>query len=511
MVSPAPSLLADAFARVCRERPSAVAVYALSEGRGFTFDELWGDAGAFERSLAVNLTPGCPVVLLAGNRPAFISALVAALRHGAAVAPLDPGATASEASLWIRTLGARAAVAPAGVRFDGAVSTAPLPHDLVLHVFPERPHAADAGPAVLKITSGSTGVPRAVRCSEENLLADGLHIVEAMGIGPADVNLAVIPLSHSYGLGNLVMPLVLQGSPLALREAFVPERFTDDAARSGATVFPGVPFMFEYLVQRLADRPMAASLRLAITAGASISPAVVAAFKRAFGLKVHSFYGTSETGGITYDADEAIENPLPVGRPMPDTVVTLRSIEEPPESAAPVAPAGGDAPRDGAGLGQGRVHVRGAAVAARYDGPPDGGPSPFCDGGFLTGDLGCFRGGRLVLTGRVSEFVNVAGRKVLPGEVARVLEAMPGVAAALVLGVPCDARGEALLACIVPEGGRRPSVAALRTYCSDRLSSYKIPRHYVFVDALPVDQRGKTDRRALDRLLAEHVRPGTTV
>jgi acyl-CoA synthetase (AMP-forming)/AMP-acid ligase II len=157
------------------------------------------------------------------------------------------------------------------------------------------------------------------------------------------------------------------------------------------------------------------------------------------------------------------------------------------------------------------VHVRGAAVAARYDGPPDGGPSPFCDGGFLTGDLGRFCGGRLVLTGRVSEFVNVAGRKVLPGEVARVLEAMPGVAAALVLGVPCDARGEALLACIVPEGGRRPSIAALRTYCSDRLSSYKIPRHYVFVDALPVDQRGKTDRRALDRLLAEHVRPGTMV
>jgi acyl-CoA synthetase (AMP-forming)/AMP-acid ligase II len=496
-----------------------VAVYELAEGRVLTCGDLWREVEFFRRAFDAHLQPGLPIVSLVGNRAAFVTVLLAGLEHGAAVIPLDTGSTAAEALRWIDEFGARAVIAPASVRFDRAGTPVQLPDGLALLLFSElRTSPGTTGPAVLKVTSGSTGAPKAVVCSEGNLVADGLQVVEAMGIGPDDVNLAAIPMSHAYGLVNLVMPLVLQGSSLALREGFVPDRVFDDIDRAGATVFPGVPFMFERLVRQMADRTMPASMRLAISAGASIQADVVRAFKRAFGLKVHSFYGTSETGGIAYDADDAIDDPVTVGRALPGTTITLRPVDEPLADAFTRRPGLAFETRAGGFTGQGsphgefgRVHVRGAAVAARYAGSEAVDNSPFCDGGFLTGDLGRLDGDRLVLAGRVSEFVNVAGRKVHPGEVARVLAGMPEVSAALVVGVPCETRGEALVACIVPEGGRRVTVTALRTYCSDRLSSYKIPRHYVFVDALPVDRRGKTDRRALDALLAEHIRHGPAV
>ena len=84
------------------------------------------------------------------------------------------------------------------------------------------PQPSYRGAALLKLTSGSTGLPKAVLTTEVQLLADTEQIVSAMGITAADVQLAAIPLSHAYGFGNLVMPLLLQGTPIVLRESFLP-------------------------------------------------------------------------------------------------------------------------------------------------------------------------------------------------------------------------------------------------------------------------------------------------
>jgi long-chain acyl-CoA synthetase len=279
------------------------------------------------------------------------------------------------------------------------------------------------------------------------------------------------------------MPLLLQGSTLVLRQSFLPNQFFDDIARQSVTVFPGVPFMFDYLRQHLADQPLPRSLRLTLTAGASIREQTVAEFRRIFGLKIHSFYGTSETGGIAYDDSETIQHPLSVGRALPGTTITLRPWD----------------------ANCGRVHVRGEAVASRYAQGSAEDDATFRDEGFLTGDLGYFAGDELVLTGRLPRFVNVAGRKVQPDEVEHVLLEMPEIANACVLGLPCDTRGEMLVAVIVPEQGHHLSTAAIRTYCSGRLSSHKIPRQYAFVDTLPVDPRGKTDLRAIESLIAHQV------
>lgn len=143
------------------------------------------------------------------------------------------------------------------------------------------------------------------------------------------------------------------------------------------------------------------------------------------------------------------------------------------------------------------MHVAGEAVTRGYAGEDVAG---FADG-FLTGDLGRLEAdGRLTLVGRVSVFINVAGRKVQPDEVERVLREMPAIADARVIGLPDPRRGQQLVACVVARvRGLRPY--AIRTFCAERLAAHKIPRAFVFVDELPTDLRGKTNRRALETLV----------
>ena len=335
---------------------------------------------------------------------------------------------------------------------------------------------------MLKLTSGSTDLPKAAVATEHQLLNDGRHVVEAMGIGPADVNLACIPLSHSYALGNIVLPLMWQGTAVALRQSFNPAQFVQDAATSGATVFPGVPFMFEHIQASADIDRLPSALRLLITAGARIDIGTVLWFRERLNRKIHSFYGSSETGGIAYDDSEDVPELLHVGRPMPETTIEIR-------------------PHERASDGAGRLFVSGTAVCAGYaDARGAGGVSAFCDGGFLTGDIGRFDDqGRVVLTGRVSPLVNVAGRKVDPAEVERVLAGLRDVVDARVLGISCDKRGQQLVAFVVRSSASLTTIT-IRQQCAGLLSPYKIPRRFIFLDRLPVDARGKMDRHALEAL-----------
>jgi acyl-CoA synthetase (AMP-forming)/AMP-acid ligase II len=333
---------------------------------------------------------------------------------------------------------------------------------------------------VLKLTSGSTSIPKAAVASEIHLINDGRHIAEAMGIRASDVNATYIPLSHSYALGNVVIPLLCQGTGVALYDSFNPARFVQDITESSATVFPGVPFMFDRIKSAASIDRLPAGLRLLITAGARIDPAVVSWFHERLDRKVHSFYGSSETGGISYDDSDNAGDLSHVGRAMPETTITIRS---------------NDGDRDG------RIFVEGNAVASGYVHADDGvQTSEFVDGGFLTGDLGHVDAAqRLVLTGRVSSLVNVAGRKVDPGEVEACLRSVPGVASATVLGVACDTRGQQLAAFVV-RADAGLTVMQVRTACAATLSPHKIPRRVVFLDSLPLTDRGKVDRGALQQL-----------
>ena len=331
----------------------------------------------------------------------------------------------------------------------------------------------------MKLTTPSTGAPKAAITNDAQLIADGTQIAEAMGIRPSDTQIAAIPLSHSYGLGVLLMPLLIQGTAVVLRKVFVPHQVPQDAVRFNARIFPGVPFMFQHFIANPPAAGWPAGLQQLVSAGAPLPRATVREFHEQFGVKIHSFYGTTETGGIAFDGGDEIEEGAHVGGPLPGVTITLRDDEDVP-------------------AGTGRIHVRSAAVA---DGYLDQGADGFDPEGFLTGDYGAIDArGHLTLTGRVSSFVNVAGRKVQPEEVEQVLRSMPGIDDVRVLGAPDPRRGQQIVACVVASRAAGVSVFRLRRFCAARLAAHKIPRTVILLDAIPLTARGKTDRAALEAI-----------
>jgi long-chain acyl-CoA synthetase len=482
--------IAEAFARVWSGQRNRIAIYGLSEGITRTFDDLRDDIDQFRCALARLQTPDRPTIVAnVGNRVGFVPLFVASLEWGATFLPMDGDASPHEVIDLANAVSADLIVVPAGsVAFD-RMTPIPLPCGLVALA---RVIAADApwrapdetGPLVLKVTSGSTGASKIVVASEQTLLSDGLHIIEAMEIRPGDVGAACVPLAHAYGMGNLLLPLLLTGSSIVLRDRFVHSQWARDVTELGVSIFPGVPYIFDYLRRLGGEAAPIAAIRLVVTAGAPIDAATLRYFKEKFGIKIHSLYGTTETGSISFDPSDDVQDPVSVGWPMPGTTVTLVPTPESPSA--------------------GRIRVQGTAVAHRYahDDPDGQRASAFTPEGFLTADLGTIAGdGRLTVVGRVSDFVNVGGRKVHPAEVEQVIAQMAEIVHVRVLGVANGARGQDLVACVQRQSAA-VTVASIRAHCASRLAPHKVPRRIVFAEELPVAWRGKTGRRALEEFLS---------
>lgn len=490
------SEIADSFAAVVRDRGDAPLLLAPTEHRVCSARHLDASARALSQALReLGLAAGHLVIASTGNVVALPALFLAALRSGLPLMPVDRSTPAAElgalAARWdAAAIVVAGTVPPIDVSADPALTRHPLGEDLIAYVRTPRPEPGRHGTAVLlKLTSGSTGAPRATHTEERHLVADVRHIVQGMDIGRDDRQLGMIPLSHSYGFSNLLLPLLWQGTPLLLRPQFVPTQVAPDIAAAGLTTFAGVPFMFEHLAAHQA-LPRLQSLRLVLSAGARLAFETVAAFHASTGLKVRSFYGSSETGGICFDSAHELDPRVPVGRPLGETEVMLVEDEEAPP-------------------GSGRVEVRGPNVIDRYATPatlPALADDEARDGAtwsaatFVTGDYARLEAdGQYVLTGRVASFVNVAGRKVHPGEVEAALRSLPGVHEAVALGIADPVRGQALGAVLQTDAAW--DARRVREALSSRLAPYKLPRAVIVLPALPLTDRGKVDRSALLRLL----------
>jgi acyl-coenzyme A synthetase/AMP-(fatty) acid ligase len=274
-----------------------------------------------------------------------------------------------------------------------------------------------------------------------------------MGLRPRDRNLGLIPWGHSYGLGNLVLPLLVDGIPVITAAAYTIAQIGDWCERFHPTVFPSVPTVFKLLTESAGSNQLD-NLRLAISAGAPLPAEVAQAFSRRFDRKIHNFYGSSETGGICYDRTRRVAlTDGSVGRPLPGVRITLRA---------------------------GRVMVRSTAVATK-------------NRQHLLPDCGQWNEeGELVLTGRVGRQANLAGRKVAPAEIEALLRTLPGVTDAW-CGVGTRAGRDFLAAAVETTVNANGLTQAL----SARLPVWKQPRVLVTLPQFPRTARGKTDTRVL--------------
>jgi long-chain acyl-CoA synthetase len=431
--------------------PDAVAWTDAVSGETISRAELDRQAGAWAEAHGAGLA-GQTVVLAELNGVAWWRVFLGLLRAGAVVAPLD----ASEP--------------PAGQEAVArAIGAAWLWREGTLQPVAERRRAARDGRRIIKLTSGSTGTPRALAFTDAQMLADGRQVCAGMEIRPDDVNLGLIPLGHSYGLGNLVLPLLQQGTAIVGGPAALPHALAETIARWRPTVFPAVPAILRALADTEIAPEKLASLRTIVSAGAPLAPEVAQRFEARFGRPVHSFYGSSETGGITYDVSgDAARTGRSVGRPLPGVELVFGRGKRFLVTSAAVVTIG-HRRRDARGFGAHRPADLGELTAA----------------------------GELTLLGRSGRWVKIGGRRLSLAEVERALRAVPGVRDALVEAHP--GRADALAAAVATDRSTEEIRAALR----DRLAPWKIPKKLVAVAAFPLTARGKTDTRSVRGLLGD--------
>jgi long-chain acyl-CoA synthetase len=406
------------------------------------------------------IAPGQVLAVQMGNHLDWPSLLLACLRKRIVVLPLEQMLSDEqrENALQICLAAAVVAAVPGG-------SCKTLPLRTVAST--EEKWGANP-PVLLKLTSGTTGAPRAVRFRSEQLLADCENICETMAISDRDLNFGVIPISHSYGFSNLLTPLIARGVSLALSNDRIPRAIIEGIAASRATVFPGMPVFYQSFCE-MNEPPPLPDLRLCISAGAPLPVETAQAFCEKFRREIHSFYGASECGGICY-VREAQPIPGFVGEAM--SGVTLELVD----------------PKISSSL----IRVRSRAVADGYFPVPD--DDQLAHGIFVPDDLleKTARGYRIV--GRSSDLINVAGKKVHPAEVEAEILRCEGVRDAVVFGRESERRNQEVAACVVAKGLTEGDLLA---YCRSRLSSWQVPRRIYFVEAIPANERGKTSRREL--------------
>ncbi|HEX4955698.1 MAG TPA: class I adenylate-forming enzyme family protein [Thermoanaerobaculia bacterium] len=448
------SLLAS-FREQCGVEPEALAVWSRGEGLELSFRELALRVEA--RAERLDTAPGELVAVATGNRVAFLELFLALRARGSVMAAMDGSlAEAAKVALCRRLSIGRLIVAQDGPGEDTReIAVAGVnPPDV-------RPYA------LVKLTSGSTGDPVGICLTEEALLAGIDHIGRGMGLDRRDRVLIAIPLSHSYGFDNGVLSLAGLGTALILEPGFYPQALLRALVESRATFFPAVPPMVRALAET--DWPEGLSLRQVISAGGPLAPEFARGLLERSGQAVHQFYGSTETGGISFESDpEAAEAAGTVGWPLPGVEVLL-------------------------GEG-GRIEVDSAANFSAWLGQP-----PRTERKVCLGDRGEWTAeGRLRLVGRVADLLNVGGRRVSATAVEGALRTLPGVSEAAVVGLADAVRGDRLVAFLVGEGGPLPT---------SRLPAGLAPRDIRWISALPYSERGKLDRAQLRSWALERVGP----
>jgi long-chain acyl-CoA synthetase len=443
--------------QVLHHRRQQRAVYAEDGSTLRTYQEIEEERDLWRTRLA-GFSSGDCVVSAIGNHPGWPGFLLACWDLSLVVAPIEPEMPQQQLARTLQLTQAQGLAQPNGITR--------------IECLPVR--WSGSRPDLLKITSGTTGAPRAVRFRQSHLLADCRNICESMEIRPDDINFGLIPFSHSYGFSNLLMPLIFQGTGLVCSTDRMPRAIRRNLECSAATVFPGTPALFQALGY-LPESDKLKTVRLCISAGAPLTPEVSLRFYRKFGLKIHSFYGSSECGGIAYDSGEDPDiRPGFVGG-------VLSGVEI-------------------ARFDQDRIVVAGPNVADGYF--PESDDTLLVDGRFVPGDIVESSNAGFRLLGRISDFVNIAGKKVHPSVIEEHLRKLPGVADAIVFGIPSATRNEELVAYVVASSS--VSRQMLETHCRDSLDGWQVPREFHLVAELPFNERGKISRAELSKLHSLH-------
>lgn len=488
--------LTQLFDASLTERSNRVGLEYAGEDRtlrALTFGDIESRANRMAHELAARgLSHGDRLCVHLANRVEFIDLFLACTRLGVVLVPMNVLYRERELRHIVSDADPKAVVVEpntdatypdAAPLWDVAtLSAAAASHGN------HRPDARVTGrdPALIIYTSGTTGAAKGAVLSHDNLAANGRTVVGAWRISDADRYLAMLPLFHVHGLGNGIHGWLISGCRMRLLDRF--DHRTTPAAMSEfrPTLVFGVPTIYVRLLDRsvLSDsqaREIGGGARLFVSGSAPLPAHVHAAFHARFGHTILERYGMSESLMIMSNPYDGERRPGSVGPPLPG--VSARIVDD-----------------AGSVLGDdemGEVEVRSPHLFGEYWRRPDATTAAFHDGWFRTGDVGVRSGdGYYTLRGRRGDLIISGGFNIYPREIEELLLEDPRVREAAVVGAADTVRGEVPIAYIVSDD---VDVATLEAMCRAQLASFKVPRAFVRIDALPRTALGKVQKHLLPK------------
>lgn len=483
--------LADLFASSLAGQADEVAIeYDRVEGEPATlrFGELHARSNRLAHALARRgLQAGDRVGVYLSNGVEFVDLLLACVKLGLVLVPINVLYREREiahilADAQPRIVVTTRAAFPAFAGVD-TVDAAELTGQAAAESSGDVRVLVDGdAPAAIVYTSGTTGRSKGAVLSHNNCLANTVNLIACWRITASDRYLAVLPLFHVHGLGNGLMTWLASGCRMRLVERFDAQRAADWFLTFQPTLFFGVPTIYVRLLElpRELAFVIGTRMRLFVSGSAPLPPAVFDEFRERFGHVILERYGMSETLMNLSNPYAGERRAGSVGLPLPGL------------SARIVRPDG-----TAVAIGEvGELLVRGPNVFSGYWRQPEATAAAFTDGWFRTGDLAeRSEDGYYTLRGRRTDLIISGGFNIYPREIEELLLELPGVREAAVIGVADARRGEVPVAYVVSDQPIDP--ASLEEQCRRGLASFKVPRAFVRVDALPRTALGKVQKHLL--------------
>ncbi len=354
----------------------------------------------------------------------------------------------------------------------------------------DTPSRQPGDTAVILYTSGTSGDPKGVCLSFDNVVSNAKACIEAAEMTPDQSFLSLLPQFHSFGLTVATVTPLLLGATGHYLPRFSPVAVVETIRDKRVSIFVAIASMYGALARLKKVEPDAlASLTLTISGGEPLPRAVADEFRDKFGKIIYEGYGLTETSPVVSINTPKAHKPGSVGRPIPG--VEFKAIDEQGGAVA----AGVD----------GELLIRGHCVMQGYFNRPEETAETIRGGWLHTGDVGRIdQDGFIWITGRAKDMIIVGGENVIPREIEAVLETHPAVAEAAVVGQHDPVRGELPVAFVIlkePESGGPEAPAAdetaLREHCRKSLAAYKVPRRIHVAEELPRGPTGKILKRAL--------------
>ena len=509
--------LVSCVRRQAVEQPDKVAYHFM--GKDTSYGEFEQTVGRFAQGLQdLGIQKGDHVAFLLGNTPHYLIALYATMRLGATAIPVNPIYTPDEISYIIRNgdvkaivaldallplveMGVQAfpqveafivceTVADAAEKVAGLSDAARVKTYLFSQIVAtasgllEPVDIAEDDNAIILYTSGTTGSPKGAMLTHGNVYSNARDVSTYLGYRAEDRIIATLPVFHVFALTVVVNAPLLSGATVLLAPRFSPAEVFALAKEQQATVFAGVPTMYNFLYQSPDGNPEDFStIRLAVSGGASLPVALLHNFEEKFNVRVSEGYGLSEASPVT------CFNPLDRERKAGSIGTNINNVENRVVDAY-----GQDVP-----VGEvGELIVRGPNVMKGYYKMPEETAVAIRDGWLYTGDLARKdEEGYFYIVDRKKDMINVGGFNVYPREVEEVLFTHNNIVEAAVVGFPDSDFGEAVHAYVVLKDSAKTTTDDILAYCAKHMVKYKVPKVIEIIEELPKNTTGKILRRSL--------------